>query len=75
MEEFEYFKVQKQREREEFLAELDNYSSQVNELEEKNYLLNKELESAKCMDFGRVGELEEENMQLEKEVIRLEHAE
>lgn len=73
-EQFEYFKSQKQREREEFLAELDNYSNQVNELEEKNYLLNKELESIKSMDFGRMHELEEENLQLEKEVIRLEHS-
>lgn len=39
LQEFEYFKAKKQREHDEFLAELENYSSQVNELEEKNYKL------------------------------------
>lgn len=54
------------------MIEIDHYSKQVAQLEERNYALESELEDWKN---GNTLGLEEENERLEKEIARLEHSE
>lgn len=59
-------------ERQEYMMELQNYSAQVAELEEKNYQLTAEIQTIRYDDYH---DLKEENLELEKSVVRLETCE
>ena len=54
------------------MNELENYSAQVAELEQKNYQLSSELQYMKYDDYHQ---LKEENIELEKSITRLETCE